>query len=354
MTKEFFNAQILDWYGRNKRDLPWRQSRNPYHIWLSEIILQQTRVNQGLPYYMAFINTYPTVHDLAKADEREVLRVWQGLGYYSRARNLHKCAKIISENHGGIFPKTFDELLKLPGIGSYTAAAIASIAFGQRVAVVDGNVYRVLSRIFGIDDDISSGKGQKIFQQKANELISDTQPDEFNQAIMEFGALQCVPKNPDCDNCPFSNDCFAKENDLQSQLPVKIKKVKVRKRYFHYLVFEAEGQLALKERPGNDIWQGLYDFHLVEGEQQMTWEELADSDIMRLMNSEIVTIDESLEYKHILTHQRIFAKFYNVRIKDRASLQKLSDYDLAYYTLNDVLDLPKPVLVSTYLNETFF
>ena len=354
MTKDFFNSQILDWYSRNMRDLPWRKSRNPYQIWLSEIILQQTRVNQGLPYYLKFVETYPTVHDLANADEREVLRVWQGLGYYSRARNLHKCAKIISENHNGNFPNTYNELLKLPGIGNYTAAAIASIAFGEKVAVVDGNVYRVLSRIYGIDDDISSGKGQKVFQEKANELISENQPDEFNQALMEFGALQCVPKNPDCIICPFSADCFAKESNMQADLPVKIKKVKVRKRYFHYIAFEAEGKLALKERSDSDIWRGLYDFHLIESDQKQDWDALSGADLIKSIKSQVVAIDESPEYKHILTHQRIFATFYTVKLKTNADIKVLTDCDLGFYNLDEVLELPKPVLVSTYLNETFF
>ncbi|MTI39568.1 A/G-specific adenine glycosylase [Fulvivirga lutimaris] len=354
MTKDFFNTQILDWYSRNKRDLPWRQTRNPYHIWLSEIILQQTRVSQGLPYYLKFVNEYPTVHDLANADERDVLRVWQGLGYYSRARNLHKSAKIISENHDGNFPNTFKDLLKLPGIGNYTAAAIASIAFSEKVAVVDGNVYRVLSRVFGIDDDISSGKGQKVFQEKANELISEKHPDEFNQAIMEFGALQCVPKSPDCSLCPFSENCFAQKNGMQPQLPVKIKKVKVRKRYFNYIAFEIDGKLALKERRISDIWRGLYDFHLIETEQALNWEELLGADVIGLIKEDIYSVDESTEYKHILTHQRIFARFYTIKLKKGADIGILKDCGLAFYTLDEVLDLPKPVLVSTYLNETFF
>ncbi|MEQ8243565.1 A/G-specific adenine glycosylase [Fulvivirga sp.] len=354
MTKDFFNHQILDWYSRNRRDLPWRQTRNPYHIWLSEIILQQTRVNQGLPYYLKFVSEYPTVKNLANADERDVLRVWQGLGYYSRARNLHKCAKIISENHGGNFPKTFNDLLKLPGIGNYTAAAIASIAFGEKVAVVDGNVYRVLSRVYGIDSDISSGKGQRVFQEKANELISDKHPDEFNQALMEFGALQCVPKSPDCTACPFHANCFARQNDLQARLPVKIKKVKVRKRYFNYIAFEMDGKLALKERSGNDIWRGLYDFHLIETEQTQHWEELLDADIIGVIKEGIRSVDESEEYKHILTHQRIFARFYTIRLHKSIDTRILNDWGLAFYTLDQVLELPKPVLVSTYLNAAFF
>ncbi len=354
MKKDHFNGQILDWYSQNKRDLPWRQNRNPYNIWLSEIILQQTRVNQGLPYYLKFIDEYPNVHDLANADERDVLRVWQGLGYYSRARNLHKCAKIISENYDGNFPNSFQELIKLPGIGNYTAAAIASIAFGEKVAVVDGNVYRVLSRIFGIDNDISSGKGQKVFQEQANELISDKHPDEFNQAMMEFGALQCVPKKPNCSICTFQSQCFANKNDLQAQLPVKIKKVKIRKRNFHYLVFELDGRLALKERIGNDIWRGLYDFNLIEGEQKWSWEELSNSDIINFLKEEIIAVDESVEYKHILTHQRIFARFYTIKLKENTDLNMLEEVGLSFYTPDQIFDLPKPILVSTYLNQTFF
>ncbi|HYG19647.1 MAG TPA: A/G-specific adenine glycosylase, partial [Ohtaekwangia sp.] len=237
MDNRYFPDKVVEWYDQNKRDLPWRQTRDPYKVWLSEVILQQTRVSQGLPYYLKFIEQYPDVHALAAASEQEVLRCWQGLGYYTRARNLHKCAKQVASAHRGIFPTSFAELKTLPGIGDYTAAAIASISFGEQVAVVDGNVFRVLARIFGIDKPINSPEGKNHFSTLANALISKhPQPDIYNQAVMEFGALHCVPKNPLCDSCPFKGICVAAMQELQHALPVKLKAKPVRKRYFNYFV----------------------------------------------------------------------------------------------------------------------
>src|SRR6185369_7763226 len=221
MRKDFFSSMIIDWYHANHRNLPWRATIDPYKIWLSEVMLQQTRVAQGLPYYERFVCSFPTVFDLAMATEQNVLRLWQGLGYYSRARNLHRCAKEVVEKFNGHFPNSFNELSKLPGIGDYTAAAIASIAFRQPVAVVDGNVYRVLARVFGIEKDITSGEGKKHFFSFANELINKERPDLFNQAVMEFGALHCVPKKPKCGECIFSKSCEANQRNLQAVLPIK-------------------------------------------------------------------------------------------------------------------------------------
>lgn len=348
-----FAQKILEWYHQNKRDLPWRGTKDPYKIWLSEIILQQTRVEQGLPYYVKFIESFPTVETLANAEEREILRIWQGLGYYSRARNLHRCAKIIYEKLDGIFPKTFEQLLKLPGIGPYTAAAIASFSFKEPVAVVDGNVYRVLSRVFGMDYDISSGKGQKQFQLKANELISKDHPDEFNQAIMEFGATHCTPKKPNCSNCIFIVECIARINQLQDQLPVKIKKTKVRKRYFHYLVFEYENKLWMQERKGKDIWQGLYDFQLIEKGAPMSLSYCIDHHINEL-NPYIDHIEESKSYKHILSHQHIQAVFFTIHLKNSLDNKYCHQNGLRSYSTDQILDLPKPVLISSYLSEYFF
>ena len=212
---KIFVAQLLQWYNEHKRNLPWRMSPKPYNVWLSEIILQQTRVSQGLPYYQRFVEKYPTVQELAAAPPQEVMRLWQGLGYYSRARNLHACAKKICDEHRGIFPTTFEALKKLPGIGDYTAAAIASICFKQAVAVVDGNVYRVMARVFGIDTDINSPKAKKEFFELANTLIHPEKPDDYNQAVMEFGALHCTPQNPKCTTCPVSKICVAKQKDMQ-------------------------------------------------------------------------------------------------------------------------------------------
>src|SRR5688500_8386899 len=221
MGKRYFSDKLVKWYIDNKRLLPWRETTDPYRIWLSEVILQQTRVNQGLPYYKEFIKAYPSIIELARAPEQEVLRLWQGLGYYTRARNLHKCAKSIVERHNGKFPETFDELEKLPGIGHYTAAAIASFSFGQPVAVLDGNVFRILSRIFGIDTPINSPDGKRQFTELANELLSKKDPALHNQAVMEFGALFCTPKHPQCQICPFNTTCIAYTHDLLHVLPVK-------------------------------------------------------------------------------------------------------------------------------------
>ena len=225
---QFFSNSILSWYQENPRHLPWRETQDPYKIWLSEIILQQTRVAQGLPYYEAFSKAYPSVQALAEAPEEEVLRLWQGLGYYSRARNLHACAKYIWNELGGNFPNSYASLIQLKGVGSYTAAAISSFAFGEVQAVVDGNVFRVLARYFGIATDIASGKGKKEFEALANQLIPKNSPGEFNQAMMDFGSRCCVPKNPSCEECPVSNTCFAFQKGLVGSLPVKINKTKVK------------------------------------------------------------------------------------------------------------------------------
>ena len=350
-NSKVFANQLINWYEHNKRDLPWRNTTDPYNIWLSEIILQQTRVVQGLPYYEAFVNQYPTVFDLAKASEKEVLRLWQGLGYYSRARNLHECAKMIVNDYQGQFPDNFDELLKLKGIGRYAAAAIASFAFGQPNAVVDGNVYRVLSRVFGIEKDISSSGGPKVFESKANELLDRSRPASFNQAIMEFGAIQCSPKSPACGLCPFSSNCFAFNNNCIDLLPVKTKKVKVTKRYFTYIVFSFEDQLYLKQRGKNDVWQGLFDFHLLETSEAQSFDNvLSLLGEWELQASEIG--ESSKIYEHVLTHQRIFANFVKVKLR-KGDIEKLSKVaqQLNLYSIEQIRELPKPVLISKYLEN---
>ena len=259
MTQSFAKL-LINWYNNHQRDLPWRNTSAPYKIWLSEIILQQTRVNQGLPYYNKFINEYPSVHDLANAPEDEVMRLWQGLGYYSRARNLHECAKSIVNQYDGEFPSTYNELLKLKGVGKYTAAAIASFAFNQAVPVVDGNVFRVLARYFCVTDDIAQPKTFTKFFNIAKELIPEEQAASFNQAIMELGATICTPKKPACENCPLAQDCEARIHHKQSELPVKKKKIKIKHRYLYYLIWQEGGKLAMKKRGESDIWQGLFDF----------------------------------------------------------------------------------------------
>jgi A/G-specific adenine glycosylase len=353
-NSKVFANQLINWYEHNKRDLPWRNTTDPYKIWLSEIILQQTRVAQGLPYYEAFITQYPTVFDLASASETEVLRLWQGLGYYSRARNLHVCAKTVVKDYQGKFPDNFDELLKLKGIGRYTAAAIASFAFGQPNAVVDGNVYRVLSRIFGMENDISSSNGPKVFELKANELLDRKQPGSFNQAIMEFGAIQCSPRSPACGLCPYSSTCFAFNNNCIDLLPVKTKKVNVTKRYFTYVVFRIEDQYYLKERGKKDVWQGLFDFHLLETDALQSFDNVLS--LLSEMDLQASEIGESSKiYEHVLTHQRIFANFVEVKLQ-KDQIDKLSKLtaQLNLYSIEQIRELPKPVLISKYLEDQVF
>lgn len=349
MDKRYFSNKLAKWYEINKRQLPWRETSDPYRIWLSEVILQQTRVAQGLPYYLRFIEKFPDVDKLASASEQEVLRLWQGLGYYSRARNLHGCAKEIVQNHASRFPQTFAELRQLRGIGDYTAAAIASISFGQPVAVVDGNVYRVLSRVFGLEHDIASPAGKKIFSQLANELVCTDQPAIHNQAVMEFGALHCTPRNPKCDDCVFARDCFAAQRGMQSVLPVKTKQKRARKRYFYYAVIRKGASLLMNQRSEKDIWQGLYDFALIEAPKR-----LGEANIIAQVNQRFdtsvgpqdVTISQS--YKHILTHQHIFSRFIVFEAKASFGVSKGS---LKFYSPKKIAALPKPALISRFLDD---
>lgn len=353
MGKGDFSKKIVDWYLVSPRDLPWRKTKDPYRIWLSEVILQQTRVAQGLPYYIQFVRNFPTIDALANASDDTVMRTWQGLGYYSRARNLHACAKVVATKHKGIFPKTHVELLTLPGIGEYTAAAIASMAFGQPEAVVDGNVFRVLSRVFGIEDDISTSAGKKAFALKAKELLDVNQPGTYNQAIMEFGALHCTPKSPNCEDCIFSSGCFAKKRQMQNLLPLKTKKIKVRTRYFTYFIFTKGNKLAMRKRNGKDIWSGLYDFYLIESKRQQRVEVLLRNDkalgaIEPYINPEF----KSEVYKHVLTHQHILARFVLLSLPREFSNKNLSgSLGVKLYSLAEIATLPKPALVSRFLTK---
>jgi A/G-specific adenine glycosylase len=311
-----FSNILIEWYLQNKRDLPWRNTTNPYPIWLSEIILQQTRVAQGMPYFHAFLESFPTVQELANAEEQKVLKLWQGLGYYSRARNLHQTAQYIVTELNGVFPNSYTGLLQLKGIGEYTAAAIASFAYNERVPVVDGNVFRVLSRYFGVESDISAGKTKKEFTALAAELLSKDQPALFNQAIMEFGALQCVPKNPDCENCVFNSSCVALQKGLVGQLPFKSKKIKIRKRYFNYIVLQdKKGNTKIQQRTDKGIWHNLYEFPLLETAQEERFETIApliqnDADF----GASVVSIQEvnPISLLHKLSHQHLYIKFWKV------------------------------------------
>ncbi|KAA3646840.1 MAG: A/G-specific adenine glycosylase [Bacteroidetes bacterium] len=345
-----FSPKIQYWYDQNKRDLPWRKTRNPYKIWLSEIILQQTRVDQGMNYYLKFISKYPTIADLAMSTEDEILKDWQGLGYYSRARNLLEASKMLIKEYQGNFPSTFNEIKKLKGVGEYTAAAIASFAFGEAQAVVDGNVYRVLSRYFGIQTAIDSTKGKKEFQHLANQLLDFKNPANHNQAIMEFGALQCTPKNPDCANCPLEKKCIAKQQNLVHILPYKAGKTKQRNRFFNYLILYSEDELFLNQRKGKGIWQNLYEFPLIETEAEVSSKEL-------LHNAQFKTLLNGINYqlkstskpiKHILSHQIIFAKFYHLRII--SSKPKLEKEFLKIKSSN-ITKFAVPKLIENYVRE---
>ena len=351
-NNQAFSKLLLNWYERNKRDLPWRANRDPYLIWLSEIILQQTRVEQGRPYFERIVAKYPSVFELAAATEQEVLSLWQGLGYYSRARNLHQCAKTISIDYAGIFPASYEELLKLKGIGAYTAAAIASMAFDVKVPVIDGNVFRVASRIFGIYKDIGNPGSRKVFEARLEELMPDENPGDFNQAVMEFGAMHCVPVNPDCHTCIFKGQCCAYRADEVKNLPVKAKKVKVRERFIHYIVFEHNNELLFRERKGKDIWQGLHDFYSIEAPAILTEVQLAEELERMLKGYKWELIETAGIYKHTLTHRIIFAKFLRVAIYDKTELDDLG----TRFGLNPVDSsvwevIPKPILITNYLKS---
>lgn len=350
-----FVNTLLDWYPQHKRDLPWRNTKDPYIIWLSEIILQQTRVAQGLPYFLRFAENYPKVENLAHAPSEEVMRLWQGLGYYSRARNLHECAKMVVDEFGGNFPENYKELLQLKGVGSYTAAAIASFAFGQTVAVVDGNVFRVLSRYFGISTDIASPSGKREFEDLANMLIPDEFPGTFNQAIMEFGALQCTPKSPDCSECPLRTGCVAFREKKVAELPVKIKKLKIRERYFKYAHITCGDFIVVKKRGEGDIWQGLFDFPMAEIADKRQLKEYLPDFVSELKKLGTLNVEKSSHtYKHILTHQRIFANFVMFVI-DPSQIKQLNDWTKASgFQLVESYKLEalgKPRLILKYLND---
>jgi len=337
-----FSEEIIDWYQQNKRDLPWRKTTDPYQIWMSEIILQQTRVDQGLDYFNKFIENYPTIDLLANASEKEILKHWQGLGYYSRARNLHFTAKLIVNEYNGIFPTEYKDVLNLKGVGEYTAAAITSFAYGLSYPVIDGNVYRVLSRVFGIELPIDSTEGKKAFKKLAEELIDTKNPSDYNQAIMEFGALQCTPKKPDCENCPLRLSCYALKNELIGELPKKEKKIKQRNRFFNYIVVIDDDAIYLKERTAKDIWIGLYDFPLIESEKQLD----TFSTISKSYNDSGLELQKkSPDFKHLLSHQKIYATFWLVRAKKTAEF----DSNHTKIPLIEINNYPIPKLIENYL-----
>ena len=339
-----FVEEITSWYKTNKRDLPWRKTKDPYLIWMSEIILQQTRVNQGLSYYEKFSNKYPTVKDLANENEDAILKLWQGLGYYSRARNMHFTAKYIVRNYNGNFPSSYAEIVKLKGVGEYTAAAIASFSFNEKKAVLDGNVFRLLSRYFGIHSPIDTGPGKKEFSSLANELISEKEPGTYNQAIMEYGALVCKPKIPVCDSCKLSTSCEAYNTKEVQLLPIKIKKIKKKERHFNFLVITDGKQLFLEQRTEKDIWSKLYQFPLIE-----TKKEIFSLDQKNpILNAGYQLFNIHIQ-KHLLSHQTIHAKFW--LLKTTKKLSKKNNYKIVPYT--KINDYAVPKLVENYLIEFF-
>ena len=341
-----FSNLLIKWYLQKKRDLPWRNTINPYLIWLSEIMLQQTRVAQGMPYFLSFTTAFPTVFDLAKANEEQVLKLWQGLGYYSRARNLHQTAQYIATELNGIFPDTYIDLLKLKGVGEYTAAAKASFAYNEVVPVVDGNVFRVLSRIFDIETDIAQASAKKEFAALAFELMPKDSPAIFNQAIMEFGALQCVPKSPNCSICVFNESCAALQKKKVDQLPIKSKKLKVRNRYFNYIVASDENEnTIIQKRTSKGIWHNLYEFPLLETEKEENFDfvsEQIQNEYFKENNisSILETTDKSIVHK--LSHQHLHIKFWKVSlngtIKEGINHEKLKTF-------------PFPIVIHNYIEK---
>ena len=341
-----FQRELINWYNYNKRDLPWRDTTDAYVIWLSEIILQQTRVEQGLPYFNKFLENFPTVKSFAEATENQVLKLWQGLGYYSRGRNMLFTAKQVMDNYNGIFPVAYDKLIQLKGVGDYTAAAISSFSNNEVKAVLDGNVFRVLARYFGIDEPINSGKGKKIFKELAQSLIEQQQPALYNQAIMEFGALQCKPKSPACNICPLQINCYAFINCKVDGLPVKLKKAKVKERWFNYFVGFDGAFILIKQRKPGDIWQQLYDFPLIETIVKTDINNQEFLSNIKSMFGEKVNIKPILQKKHILTHQIIYVQFFGLE-NYMVNFNLLTDIKLV--TLKDFTALPHPIVIGNFI-----
>ena len=346
-----FSERLIHWYLEHKRSLPWRDTKDPYKIWLSEIILQQTRVDQGLAYYQKFVKEFDTVNDLANASTDRVLKLWQGLGYYSRARNLHAAAKQVVEEFNGSFPNNYKDLLKLKGVGEYTAAAIASFAFKEATPVVDGNVFRFLSRAYGVEEAIDTVKGKKTFKALAEDLIDKKQPDLFNQAIMEYGALQCTPKQPKCLTCPFQEDCFAFRNNNIQRLPIKAKKTKQTAVYLHYFILSENGTTYIQQRPKKGIWGGLFEFPKTESTEPIKREEVANE----ILPEEIVghsnyrTANISGPIKHILSHRKISCTFWKVELLEEPTSNYIKNCKAIRTDEIDTFALPR--LIDRFLEK---
>lgn len=332
-----FSESLIKWYQENKRELPWRDSTDPYLIWISEIILQQTRVAQGYDYFLRFIGRFPDVESLADAQEDEVMKYWQGLGYYSRARNLHAAAQSMD----GVFPKSYSEVLALKGVGEYTAAAICSFAYGMPYAVVDGNVYRVLSRYLDVDVPIDTTGGKKLFAALADEMLDRSQPATYNQAIMDFGAMQCTPASPNCLFCPLADTCLALSRGRVSQLPVKQHKTKTTNRYFNYLYVRTGEYTYIGKRTGNDIWRNLFEFPLIETAESVSEElflQLPELNHLFALGEVPVIRSVCREVKHVLSHRVIYANFYEVILPEQSSsfsaYQRVKTEELEQYAVS--------------------
>lgn len=345
------SSTLKNWYLQNKRELPWRQTENPYFIWISEVILQQTRVNQGLAYYHRFTSQFPDIETLANAQVEEVYKVWQGLGYYSRARNLHEGARFVYQNFQGLLPGDHDKLLSIKGIGEYTAAAIGSIAFNLPYVAIDGNVHRVISRIYGITDAVNTAEGRNKIRKAAEELLDRKNPGQFNQALMEFGALQCVPKNPNCNVCPVAGFCYALRTNTINQLPFKIKNGKVKTRHFNYINIYYKDKTFIMQRDKKDIWQGLYEFPLIETREKCTIEELLRSEewLALFRNVHVYIIGTTKRYKHQLTHQTIEVEFIHLKINE-LSPELSQKYIMIKQA--DLQSYPVSRLIDKYLQDT--
>lgn len=351
--QKFFTRRLMHWHAsHNQRALPWKEEKDPYRIWLSEIILQQTRAEQGKPYYLRFTETFPTIKDMAVAPDEEVFRIWQGLGYYNRCRNMLATARYIAGDLKGIFPNRHEDILALKGIGPYTAAAIASFAYNLPHAVVDGNVYRVLSRYFGIDTPIDSTAGKKDFGELADSLLDKKNSSAYNQAIMDLGATVCTPARPLCDECPLQTKCVAYNNGLVDVLPIKSKKVKVKSRYFNYLLIEAGGEAWIQKRTGNDIWQNLHQPYLIETPALVTRAQLAKTEALRSLSFTSAQLVYEGELKQRLTHQLITFRFYRVQLNDKSEIPAANGFWLPFSQLPN-LAFPKSI-VSFFEKKLYF
>jgi A/G-specific adenine glycosylase len=350
--KRKFPFLLLKWNAlKNDRLMPWKGEKDPYKIWISEIILQQTRVDQGLSYYKKFIRTFPAIQDLANAEDNTVFKLWEGLGYYSRCKNMLLTARCISKDRKGVFPSTYDDIISLKGIGAYTASAIASFAFNLPYAVVDGNVFRVIARVFGISKATDSSAGKKMFTKLANELLDKKHPGIYNQAIMDFGAMVCKPATPLCGACIFRKSCFAFQHNRVNQLPVKQKKNTIKKRWFNYLVLEYKNKLLLHERLAKDIWQHLFEFDLIETEKHEQPEKIIGIALQKkiLKDNKYKVIKTSAAFRQLLSHQLITGQFIHIQLTGKPAIKE--NYTLV--SKENLKNYPFPKLINNYLDEIF-